>query len=357
MPVTEMECTSQLVQECEKNTEDECENVVEDLECIVSDDGCKSEETVCQQVVKPVCVIKTAECSKVINNEVNKNDNQDQLEPDLEISVDLNESERAAIIEDMRVEDKKLGDDKENLQTTIAQSNGKTSVEVIIDGVASMFVELDSTLEIRNKIKISSSEDIFLATSIIQEVVEDMREERTKRQTSTVGDCTPESEEECRDVMVEECSVTCSDKKISAKCRDLRTEWLDALLCKSVPRTHCKERTVQSCSVVPGQRCETVRRERCEKNTGKVCKKKECGVKPKQFCQSVPRTECRVGRKKCTVSPHGKCEYDSQQCGCEQGWREECRTVQKKVCGQEDGPVCEYQCREVYWCPVCHKMQ
>ena len=121
-----------------------------------------------------------------------------------------------------------------------------------------------------------------------------------------------------------------------------------------MPKVRCRQLTKQQCTTVPGGKCTTARKSTCVKSTGKVCKSQVCEVKPKQFCQSVPVSRCRAAKKKCTVSPHGRCGYERGQCGCEEGVREECKMVQKEVCGQGGrGPLCVYQCRDLYWCNSC----
>ena len=59
-----MECTTQQEQECEEGSDNVCEAEVQDLECTVDEDSCEEKiEIVCQEVIKPVCVTKTIECS------------------------------------------------------------------------------------------------------------------------------------------------------------------------------------------------------------------------------------------------------------------------------------------------------
>ena len=87
------------------------------------------------------------------------------------------------------------------------------------------------------------SKDLILAMNIIQEVVEDMKDDKNKRarrQTEKEEDCTPEMSEECKDLMVEDCTDICTaTRTVPARCL-ISTSCPKVLKCKSVPQVYCR---------------------------------------------------------------------------------------------------------------------
>ena len=233
-------------------------------------------------------------------------------------------------------------------------------MEIILEGMLYMTVDLNKKSGTENQ-SLISPEDIFLTSGICQGVVKDMREvrrSRMKRQTTKVIECVPITMQDCTEMAMKECrpqpKTDCS-RTLSARCkRRAECDKTGVLQCKSVPRVRCRQLTRQECTTVPRRQCTNITKKTCVKNTQKVSKGEVCERKPKQFCQSVPKTNCRAAKKKCTVSPHGKCGYSRRQCGCREVLREECRTVQKQVCGQGGDPRCVHYCEDVNWCNSCH---
>ena len=60
-------------QECQEGTQNVCEDEIQDLECTVDEDSCEEKvEIVCREVIKPVCVTKTTECSTGASKNTNE---------------------------------------------------------------------------------------------------------------------------------------------------------------------------------------------------------------------------------------------------------------------------------------------
>ena len=373
-------------QECQEGTENVCEAEIQDLECTVDEDSCEEKvEIVCQEVIKPVCVTKTIECStgssKNTNEEggdeiINEDDGDDDqiVETNIifmEASSNKDDKVKAKINlsgfigglveKERRQARKNKAESKTKLMDALMKEfNEGKSMEVILEGMLSMTEDLNNKSGRENP-SVKSAEDIFLTSGIFQGVVKEMREvrrSRMKRQTTKERKCVPITMQDCTEMVMKECrpqpKTDCS-RTVSARCKPrAECDKTGVLQCKSVPRVRCRQLTRQECTTVPRRQCATITKNTCVKNTQKVCKSQVCQTKPKQFCQSVPKTSCRAAKKKCTVSPHGKCGYSRRQCGCREELREECRTVQKEVCGQGGQPRCVHHCEDVYWCNICH---